>query len=107
MEFVGVIGGDVEAARDIGDMWLAWNDRGQVGMITDDLVRRTKLGTEDLAQVLAGVGDAEGTIAALQAAIPEHSGSRSVFSMKINPLYDFIRDDPRFQTMLADVGLAD
>jgi hypothetical protein len=88
-------------------MFVAYTENGDVGTISDDLVARARLGSEDLAQVLAFVGDAEGTIAALQAAAPEHSGSRSVFSMKINPAYDFIRDDPRFQALLEEVGLAD
>ena len=106
-EFVEAVGGDVDAAREIGDMFIAFAESGAVGNLTDDLITRTQLGSEDLAQVLAFVGDAEGTIAALQAAAAENSGSRSVFSMKINPAYDFIRDDPRFQALLRQVGLAD
>lgn len=105
VEFVTSMGADPDAAREIGDMWVAWAETGEMGHITQDLIERTQLGSEDLAQVLAAVGDAEGTIRALQAALPEHSGSRSVFSMKINPLYDFIRDDPRFRALLADAGL--
>jgi len=107
VSFTAATGGDAEAAREIGDMFIAYAEDGEVGKISDDLVARAQLGSEDLAQVLAFVGDAEGTIAALQAAAPEHSGSRSVFSMKINPAYDFIRDDPRFQALLEEVGLAD
>lgn len=105
--YTSIIGGDPEAAQEIGRMFVAYTENGDVGTISDDLVARARLGSEDLAQVLAFVGDAEGTIAALQAAAPEHSGSRSVFSMKINPAYDFIRDDPRFQALLEEVGLAD
>jgi TolB-like protein len=105
--YVGAIGGDPVAARQIGDMFIAYADRGEVGNVTEDLIARAQLGSEDLAQVLAFVGDGEGAIRALQVAIPEHSGSRSVFSMKINPAYDFIRDDPRFQAMLIEVGLTD
>jgi hypothetical protein len=78
-----------------------------VGALSDELISRSLLGSEDLAQVLAFVGDAEGAIAALAVAAAEHSGSRSVFSMKINPAYDFIRDDPRFIALLQEVGLAD
>jgi TolB-like protein/lipoprotein NlpI len=103
--YVSAIGADPDAARQIGDMWIAYMEQGVIGSITGELIDRAQLGTEDLAQLLAAVGDGEGAIRALQAAIPEHSGSRSVFSMKINPLYDFIRDDPRFEAMLEDVGL--
>ena len=105
--YVTALGGDPTAARLIGDMFVAYAEHGEVGNITDDLIARTQLGSEDLAQVLAFVGDGEGTIRALQKALPEHSGSRSVFSMKINPAYDFIRDDPRFTVLLEEAGLAD
>lgn len=105
--YVGVTGGDTGAAREIGDMFIAFGERGEPGDIDQDLIDLAQLGSEDLAQVLAFVGDAEGTIRALQTAAAEHSGSRSVFSMKINPGYDFIRDDPRFVALLEEVGLAD
>ena len=105
--YIGVTGGDVDAAREIGDMFVAYGERGERGRIDQDLIDLAQLGSEDLAQVLAFVGDAEGTIHALQQAAAEHSGSRSVFSMKINPGYDFIRDDPRFVALLEEIGLAD
>jgi len=105
--YVTITGGDGVAARQVGDMFIAYAATGEIGDIGQDLIERTQLGSEDLAQVLAFVGDAEGTIAALQSAAAEHSGSRSVFSMKINPGYDFIRDDPRFVALLEEVGLGD
>ena len=105
--YVGLIDGDRDAARQVGDMFIAYAGQGEIGDIGQDLIERTQLGSEDLAQVLASVGDAEGAITALQAAAAEHSGSRSVFSMKINPGYDFIREDPRFVTLLEEVGLGD
>ncbi len=105
--YIGITGGDVSAAREIGDMFVAYGERGEPGSIDQNLIDLAQLGSEDLAQVLAFVGDAEGTIRALQTATAEHSGSRSVFSMKINPGYDFIRDDPRFVALLEEVGLAD
>jgi TolB-like protein len=101
------LGGDEDAAREIGDMFISYAAAGEVGEINDELIALSLLGSEDLAQVLAFVGDAEGAIAALAVAAEEHSGSRSVLSMKINPAYDFIRDDPRFIALLEDVGLAD
>jgi TolB-like protein/Flp pilus assembly protein TadD len=105
--YVTTLGADPAAARQIGDMFIAYAERGEVGNVSDDLIARTQLGSEDLAQVMAFVGDAEGTIRALQKALPEHSASRSVFSMKINPAYDFIREDPRFAVLLEEAGLAD
>ena len=105
--FTSIIGGDPAAARAIGDMFVAYAQDGIVGDVTDALIAGTHLGTEDLAQVLALVGDAEGALAALDVAIEERSGSRSALSMKINPAYDFIRDDPRFDALLVKIGLAD
>ncbi len=105
--FVTITGGDGVAARQVGDMFVAYAATGEIGDVGQDLIERVQLGSEDLAQVLAAVGDADGTISALQSAAAEHSGSRSVFSMKINPGYDFIRDDARFVALLEEVGLAD
>ena len=105
--YVTITGGDGVAARQVGDMFIAYAATGEIGDIGQDLIERNRLGSEDLAQVLAAVGDADGAIAALQAAAAEHSGSRSVFSMKIHPGYDFIRDDPRFVALLKEVGLGD
>ncbi len=105
--FTSIIGGDPAAAQAIADMFVAYAQDGIVGDVTDALIAGTRLGTEDLAQVLALVGDAEGALAALDVAIEERSGSRSALSMKINPAYDFIRDDPRFDALLVKIGLAD
>jgi len=105
--FTTIIGGHPAAARAIGDMFIAYARDGVVGDVTDELIKDAHLDTEDLAQILALVGDAEGAMAAPEVAINERSGSRSALSMKINPAYDFIRDDPRFDALLVKVGLAD
>ena len=68
---------------------------------------RLELGSEDLAQVYAFVGDGENALQALEIAFEERSGSRSVLSMKINPAYDFIRDEPRFVALLQKLGLSE
>lgn len=103
--YTAIIGGDREAAQDIADMMVAYARDGTIGHLSQDLISRSLLGTEDLAQVLAFLGDAEATIKALQQAADDRSGSRSVLSMKINPAYDFVRDDPRFVALLERVGL--
>jgi tetratricopeptide (TPR) repeat protein len=105
--YTTVTGGDAYAARTIAAMFIAYADSGTVGQITDELIAAAQLGSEDLPLVFALVGDAEGTLRALQVALEQRSGSRSVLSMKINPAYDFIRDDPRFVALLEQVGLGE
>jgi tetratricopeptide (TPR) repeat protein len=103
--YTTITGGDPVAARQIGDMIIAYANDGTVGKVSADLINRALLGSEDLGQVLAFIGDSEGTLRALQQATDDRSGSRSVLSMKINPAYDFIRDDPRFVSLLEQTGL--
>jgi TolB-like protein/Flp pilus assembly protein TadD len=103
--YTTVTGGDPVAARQIGDMMIAYAHDGTIGDVSADLISRSLLGSEDLAQVLAFVGDSEGTLRALQQAADDRSGSRSVLSMKVNPAYDFIRDDSRFDAILEQIGL--
>jgi TolB-like protein/tetratricopeptide (TPR) repeat protein len=97
---------DIEAARELGELIV----RAQSGEsdidIPDDLIEKMDLGTE-LAEVYAAIGNAEKTIAALQNAQKTGAGFRSLLSMRINPSYDFVRDDPRFVALLQEIGLAD
>ena len=103
--YTTIAGGNPVAAREIGDMMIAYANDGAIGNLSADLISRALLGNEDLGQVLAFIGDGEGTLRALQQATDDRSGSRSVLSMKINPAYDFIRDDPRFIALLEQTGL--
>jgi len=103
--YTTVTGGDPVAARQIGDMMITYANDGTIGNLSADLISRSLLGSEDLGQVLAFVGDREGTLRTLQQAADDRSGSRSVLSMKTNPAYDFIRDDPRFDAILEQIGL--
>ena len=55
----------------------------------------------------AFAGDGPGTLDALERAFEKRSGSRSVLSMKVNPGYDFVRAEPRFERLLGRLGLGD
>ena len=99
-------GRDADAAREIGQLIVLYQRTGISQEISDELVARLALGSEDLAQIYAFVGDGESALVALEIALEERSGSRSVLSMNINPAYDFIRDDPRFIKLLERIGLA-
>ncbi|MGC2766719.1 MAG: winged helix-turn-helix domain-containing protein [Candidatus Acidiferrum sp.] len=58
-----------------------------------------------LLLVYSAVGRKDQTIALLQQAVADHSNV--VTSIKVDPMYDPLRSDPRFQELLRRVGLAD
>lgn len=99
------VGRDAAAASEIGKSFVGYRQTGVPQTISDELVTRLELGSEDLAQVYAFVGDKDNAIEALNVAYEERSGSRSVLGMRINPAYDFMRDDPRFISLLAKLGI--
>ena len=99
------VGRDAAAAREIGKLFVRYRQTGVPQKISDELVTRLELGSEDLAQVYAFVGDKDSAIDALNVAYEERSGSRSVLGMGINPAYDFMRDDPGFASILAKLGI--
>ena len=51
----------------------------------------------------AGVEDTEQTLGWLEKASAERSGE--MVTLKVNPIYDFLRGDPRFQRLVERVGL--
>ncbi len=58
-----------------------------------------------LLQAYSAVGRRDQTIALLQEAVVDHSNA--VTSIKVDPMYDPLRSDPRFQDVLRRAGLAD
>jgi serine/threonine-protein kinase len=55
-----------------------------------------------LAQL--GLGNKEAAFACLEKAYSEHS--TALPSLKVNPIYDPLRDDPRFDVLMRRIGLA-
>jgi len=98
-------GRNVDLARQLGRILEQSQNTGEMAQFPEELLTILAIGTENLGQVYAAGGDAESAIAEIRIALNEHAGSRSVLSMKINPLYDFIRDDPRFIEMLKEANL--
>jgi TolB-like protein len=97
-------GRDLEAVDQIGRLFVR-HDQGESIHLSRDLSERAGLVLEDQGQIHAYFGDAENTLSALDRAVRERSGARNVLSMKVNPLYDFLRDDPRFLELMRQVGL--
>jgi tetratricopeptide (TPR) repeat protein len=52
-----------------------------------------------------GLGDVDQTFAWLEKAYAQHSNAMS--TLKVDPLYDLLRGDPRYQGLLRRVGLAE
>ena len=99
-------GRDVEAAQELGALFVRALDAGESVGIDGDLLDRLEIRAE-AAEIHAAFGDIDNTILALQEASRSANGFRSLLSIKINPSYDFVRDDPRFAELLNVVGLAD
>lgn len=59
--------------------------------------------TATLLIAYSGMGEKEKVIDLLQKAYTEHSNA--VVQVKVDPMYDGVRNDPRFQDLLRRVGL--
>ena len=99
-------GRDTEAATELGELIVRAIIEGEPVDLSNDLVERAGI-LAMAPEVYAALGDAENTIEALQRASRTGVGLRSLLSMKINPSYDFIRDDSRFVVLLEEVGLSE
>jgi serine/threonine-protein kinase len=70
----------------------------------DALAERRYVPKHVRATVWAGLGDREQTLTWLEQAFEERSAL--MHWLKPDPVFDFVRDDPRFQRLLAGMGLA-
>jgi Flp pilus assembly protein TadD len=70
----------------------------------EDLNRRQPLDAAFLICAHIGVGNTEAAFTWFEKAYLQHSNALT--SLRVNPLYDPLRSDPRFQDMLRRVGLA-
>jgi len=95
---------DVEAVAQIGRLFIRYH-QGESVQLPRDLLDRAEFVLEDRGQIYAFFGDAENTLAALDKGVRERSGARNVLSMKVNPLYDFLRGEPRFLELMRRAGL--
>ncbi len=96
-----------ELAREFADAAARFGGTGQPGNLSRALIDQLQPGLEIAGQLYAAVGDQETTMEILEQGYRERSGARSLLSVKVNPLYDFLRDDPRFQELVRQVGLED
>jgi len=100
-------GRSAAAAEELGAAFIQFQQTGVSVPLADDLLEQLQLRDVTLPLVYASVGDKEKTISALQDSHTRRTVSGTLLSLKINPAFDFIRDDPRFVELLAQIGLAD
>jgi TolB-like protein/DNA-binding winged helix-turn-helix (wHTH) protein/Tfp pilus assembly protein PilF len=70
----------------------------------EDLNRRQHVDPEHMAWAYAGLGDKDRCMGWLEKAWAQHSNIMT--GLKVEPGYDFLRDDPRFQDLLRRVHLS-
>jgi tetratricopeptide (TPR) repeat protein len=97
-------GRNAGGARQVGQAFVRYGETGEMQTLPEELVALMEFGLEDLGQVYAFVGDTDRALTALEEGYEQRSGSRSVLSMKINPGYDFFRNEPRFIALLERLG---
>jgi TolB-like protein/Tfp pilus assembly protein PilF len=103
------IGRDAVAARELAAAFRSaasdFHDGSRSGQLPEELMDRLQPGLEVSGQLYASVGDKVATLEVLERGFRERAGARSLLSIGINPLYDFLRDDPGFLDLLERVGL--
>lgn len=102
-------GRDAGAARELAAEFARaaedFRQTGRSNQLSKDLLGRLQLGLAIEGQLHASVGDVENTLAVLQQAYRERAGARSLLSVRVNPLYDFIREEERFLELVRRIGL--
>ncbi len=102
-------GRDAIAARDLAAAFsttaASFRETGTSGTLPQDLVDRLQPGLYVGGQLFASVGDRAATLETLEQAFRERAGARSLLSIKVNPHFDFLRNDPAFLDLIERVGL--
>lgn len=104
-----------QTIRDSPWLWvnraIVYGYRGYAAQAQDALAEveqftwKPEIRPQALLPVYAATGRRDHVISLLQRAAAEHSSA--VTSIKVEPFYDPLRGDPRFQELLRRVGLAD
>ncbi len=81
---------------------------GKRSRILNDLQSRSKsqyVSPLDIATVQLGLGDKDAAFALLERAVDTHAGG--LVFLAVDPRYDPVRQDPRFQRVLRRIGFPD
>jgi TolB-like protein/DNA-binding winged helix-turn-helix (wHTH) protein/Tfp pilus assembly protein PilF len=85
---------------------MGQTDKARAELRKLEAVNRTQsLDPVPMALAYVGIGDKEAALRSLEKAYAERSNLLT--ALKVEPVYDPLRDDPRFQELLRRVGLAE
>ena len=98
---------DVAVAEQIGQILQSAEENAQASEALSEQLARWPSNLEISIPAYAAIMDADQTIELLEQAYQERAEAFSLMSLRINPSYDFLRDDPRFKDLLHRVGLDD
>jgi serine/threonine protein kinase/tetratricopeptide (TPR) repeat protein len=103
---IGFSGGQTEFVAILGHVYALAGKTAEAAKVRDDLAQlagRRYVPPYHLAMVSAGLGDTEQALAALERAHGERDGFLTY--LKVEPMLDRLRPDPRFADLLRRVGL--
>ena len=92
----------------LGHVYATSGRRREALRILEDLETRSKSGyvsSLDIATVRLGLGDTDAALAMLERAVQAHDGG--LVFLAVDPRYDPVRRDPRFQCVLRRIGFPD
>ncbi len=102
-------GRDAIAARELAAAFATaaagFRETGRSSTLPRELFDRLQPGLYVGGQLFASVGDRSATLEILEQAFRERAGARSLLSIKVNPHFDFLREDPEFLDLVERVGL--
>jgi eukaryotic-like serine/threonine-protein kinase len=92
----------------LGHVYATHGRRREALQTLDELQSRSKsqyVSPLDIATVHLGLGDKDATFALLERAVETHAGG--LVFLAVDPRYDPVRQDPRFQHLLRRIGFPD
>lgn len=90
----------------LGYLYALSGRRSEAIEILTDLERQSKrrrVSPANLAMIDVGLGERDRAFARLRQAYDEHSDH--ILALRVSPIFDSVREDPRFTKLLRDIGL--
>ncbi len=96
-----------EVLASLGQVYALQGKKQEAEKLLAELMQRSKktyVSPYLIAYIFAGLGDREHALAALDQAYQEHD--QYLMYLKVDPKFDQLHSEPRFQTLLRDIGLS-